>query len=116
MSASREVWRPPPPGSRRVQQSMHVLDGICPHCRAPWKPIDGVLSGVDGGGTTASEAIERLLATQIALRNIAAVWRRPPDPADCTAMPKRLAELRLHASSHRSNGIRTTRRTALGFV
>ena len=31
--------------------------------------LDGVLSGVDGGGTTASEAIERLLAAQIALRN-----------------------------------------------
>ncbi len=31
--------------------------------------LDEVLRGVDGGGTAASEAIERLLAAQIALRN-----------------------------------------------
>ena len=31
--------------------------------------LDGILSGVDGGGLTAGEAIERLLAAQIALRN-----------------------------------------------
>ncbi len=31
--------------------------------------LDGVLAGVDGGGTTAAEAIEQLLAAQIALRN-----------------------------------------------
>ena len=31
--------------------------------------LDRVLSGVDGAGTTASEAIERLLAAPIALRN-----------------------------------------------
>ena len=31
--------------------------------------LDEVLAGVDGGGTTAAEAIERLLAAQIALRN-----------------------------------------------
>ena len=32
--------------------------------------LDEILAGVDGGGTTAAEAIERLLAAQIALRNI----------------------------------------------
>ena len=31
--------------------------------------LDEILSGVDGGGLTAGEAIERLLAAQIALRN-----------------------------------------------
>ena len=31
--------------------------------------LDEVLAGVDGGGTTGGEAIERLLAAQIALRN-----------------------------------------------
>ena len=31
--------------------------------------LDEVLAGVDSGGTTAAEAIERLLAAQIALRN-----------------------------------------------
>ena len=31
--------------------------------------LDEVLAGVDGGGTTAAEAIERLLAAQITLRN-----------------------------------------------
>ena len=31
--------------------------------------LDDVLAGVDGGGTTAAAAIERLLAAQIALRN-----------------------------------------------
>ena len=31
--------------------------------------LDDVLAGVDGGGTTAAEAIERLLAAQITLRN-----------------------------------------------
>ena len=31
--------------------------------------IDDVLTGVDGGGVTASEAIEQLLGAQITLRN-----------------------------------------------
>ena len=31
--------------------------------------LDEVLAGVDGGGTTAGEAIERLLAAQITLRS-----------------------------------------------
>ena len=31
--------------------------------------LDEVLAGVDGGGTTAAEATERLLAAQITLRN-----------------------------------------------
>ena len=34
--------------------------------------LDEVLAGVDGGGTTAAEAIERFLAAQITLRNS---WR-----------------------------------------
>ena len=37
--------------------------------RAPWEALDDVLAGVDGGGTTAAAAIERLLAAQITLRN-----------------------------------------------
>lgn len=52
--------------SRRERIAAQLADLKMP---GALEALDGVLSGVDGGGTTASEAIERLLAAQIALRN-----------------------------------------------
>ena len=49
--------------------------------------IDDVLTGVDGGGVTASEAIEQLLGAQITLRNN----RRLQIPALDRARADRLA-------------------------
>ena len=43
--------------------------GRLERCRAPWRPVDTVLSEVDGGSVTAAGAIERLLDAQISLRN-----------------------------------------------
>ena len=52
--------------SRRERIAAQLADLKMP---GALEALDEVLSGVDGGGITASEAIERLLATQIALRN-----------------------------------------------
>ena len=52
--------------SRRERIAAQLADLKMP---GALEALDSVLSGVDGGGTTASEAIERLLAAQIALRN-----------------------------------------------
>ena len=52
--------------SRRERIAAQLADLKMP---GALEALDGVLSGVDGAGTTASEAIERLLAAQIALRN-----------------------------------------------
>jgi len=51
------------PPSRRERIAVQFADLKMPGA------LDGVLTGVDGGGTTAAEAIERLLAAQIELRN-----------------------------------------------
>ena len=52
--------------SRRERIAAQLADLKMP---GALEALDEVLRGVDGGGTTASEAIERLLAAQIALRN-----------------------------------------------
>ena len=54
------------PPSRRERIAAQLADLKMP---GALEALDGVLSGVDGGGTTAAEAIERLLAAQIELRN-----------------------------------------------
>ena len=55
--------RPPP---RRDRIAAQLADLKMP---GALEALDEVLRGIDGGGTTAGEAIERLLAAQIALRN-----------------------------------------------
>ena len=55
--------RPPP---RRDRIGAQLADLKMP---GALEALDEVLRGIDGGGTTAGEAIERLLAAQIALRN-----------------------------------------------
>ena len=52
--------------SRRERIAAQLADLKMP---GALEALDGVLAGVDGGGTTAAEAIERLLAAQIELRN-----------------------------------------------
>lgn len=54
------------PPSRRERIAAQLADLKMP---GALEALDGVLAGVDGGGTTAAEAIERLLAAQIELRN-----------------------------------------------
>ena len=54
------------PPSRREQIAAQLADLKMP---GALEALDEVLAGVEGGGTTAAEAIERLLAAQIALRN-----------------------------------------------
>ena len=52
--------------SRRERIAAQLADLKLP---GALEALDGVLAGVDGGGTTAVEAMEKLLAAQIALRN-----------------------------------------------
>ncbi len=52
--------------SRRERIAAQLADLKMP---GALEALDEVLAGVEGGGTTAAEAIERLLAAQIALRN-----------------------------------------------
>ena len=52
--------------SRRERISAQLADLKMP---GALEALDGVLAGIDGGQTTAAEAIEGLLAAQIALRN-----------------------------------------------
>ena len=52
--------------SRRERIAAQLADLKMPG--AP-EALEEILAGADGGGTTAAEAIERLLAAQIALRN-----------------------------------------------
>ena len=52
--------------SRRERIAAQLADLKMP---GALEALDEILAGVDGGGTTAAEAIERLLAAQIALRN-----------------------------------------------
>ena len=52
--------------SRSVRIAAQLADLKMP---GALEALDDVLAGVDGGGTTAAEAIERLLAAQITLRN-----------------------------------------------
>ncbi len=54
------------PRSRRQHIAEQLADLKMP---GALEALDEVLAGVDGGGYTASEAIDRLLAAQIALRN-----------------------------------------------
>ena len=54
------------PQSRRERIAAQLADLKMP---GALEALDGVLAGIDGGGTTAAEAIERLLAAQIELRN-----------------------------------------------
>ena len=54
------------PPSRRERLMAMLADLKLP---GALEALDGVLQGVDGGGLTAAEAVERLLAAQIALRN-----------------------------------------------
>ncbi len=54
------------PPSRRERIAAQLADLKMP---GALEALDEVLAGVDGGGTTGGEAIERLLAAQIALRN-----------------------------------------------
>ena len=55
-----------PAGSRRDRIRAQLADLKMP---GALEAIDDVLTGVDGGGVTASEAIEQLLGAQITLRN-----------------------------------------------
>ena len=67
--------------------------------------IDDVLTGVDGGGVTASEAIEQLLGAQITLRNnrrLQAAMRSSRLPAS------RPSTTSTSASSPRSSASRST--------
>ena len=59
----RRIVRPPP---RRDRIAAQLADLKMP---GALEALDEVLRGIDGGGTTAGEAIEPLLAAQIALRN-----------------------------------------------
>ena len=52
--------------SRRERIAAQLADLKMP---GALEALDGVLAGVDGGQTTAAEAIEQLMAAQIALRN-----------------------------------------------
>ena len=52
--------------SRRERIAAQLADLKLP---GALEALDGVLAGVDGGGTTAAEAMEKLLAAQITLRN-----------------------------------------------
>ena len=52
--------------SRRERIAAQLADLKMP---GALEALDEVLTDVDGGGTTASEAVERLLAAQISLRN-----------------------------------------------
>ena len=52
--------------SRRQRIAAQLADLKMP---GALESLDEVLAGVDGGGFTAAEAIERLLAAQITLRN-----------------------------------------------
>ena len=54
------------PPSRRERIAAQLADLKLP---GALEALDEILAGVEGGGTTAGEAIERLLAAQIALRN-----------------------------------------------
>ena len=54
------------PPSRRERIAAQLADLKMP---GALEALDEVLAGVDGGATTGGEAIERLLAAQIALRN-----------------------------------------------
>ena len=54
------------PPSRRERIAAQFADLKMP---GALEALDEVLAGVEGGGSTAAEAIERLLAAQIALRN-----------------------------------------------
>ena len=54
------------PLSRRERIAAQLADLKMP---GALEALDEILVGVDGGGTTAAEAIERLLSAQIALRN-----------------------------------------------
>ena len=54
------------PRSRSARIAAQLADLKMP---GALEALDEVLAGVDGGGTTAAEAIERLLAAQITLRN-----------------------------------------------
>ena len=71
--------------------------------------IDDVLTGVDGGGVTASEVIEQLLGAQITLRNnrrLQAAMRRAGYRAS------RPSTTSTSASSPRSSASRSTRSTS----
>ncbi len=54
------------PLSRRERIAAQLADLKMP---GALEALDEILAGVDGGGTTAAEAIERLLSAQIKLRN-----------------------------------------------
>ena len=80
---------PTTPGSREASGEAAIAQGADPRpssptsrCPARWRALDGVLAGVDGGGTTAAEAIERLMAAQIELRNV-----RRVEAAMCSSRP-----------------------------
>ena len=92
--------------SRRERIAAQLADLKMP---GALEALDEVLTGVDGGGTTAAEAIERLLAAPIALRNgrrLAAAMRSSRLPAI-----KTLADS-TSASSPPSSGSRSTRCTS----
>ena len=68
-------------GTRRERISEQLVDLKMP---GALEALDEVLSGVDGGGMTGGEAVERLLGAQIALRNnrrLAAAMRSSRLPA-----------------------------------
>jgi hypothetical protein len=74
--------------------------------------LDDVLTGVDGGGVTASEAIEQLLGAQITLRNN----RRLQAAIRSNRLPaiKTLADFDFTFQPSRSSASKSTRSTSWG--
>ena len=80
------------PPSRRERIAAQLADLKMP---GALEALDEVLAGVEGGGTTAAETIERLLAAQISLRNVRERLAVPRACDDLTA--HRVGDLpRLH--------------------
>ena len=93
-------------GSRRDRIRAQLADLKMP---GALEAVDDVLTRVDGGGVTASEAIEQLLGAQITLRNnrrLQAAMRSSRLP------PSRPSTTSTSASSPRSSASRSTRSTS----
>ena len=74
-------------GTRRKRIGAQLVDLKMP---GALEALDEVLSGVDSGGITGAEAVERLLGAQITLRNnrrLAAAMRSSRQPPDTTRIP-----------------------------
>ena len=99
------VWVAPGRGGREPPCRRECIAAPLADLKLPGalEALDGRRCGVDGGGTTASEAIEGLLAAPIARRN----RRRPTD-----GRRSRRCRTSTSASSGRFSGSRSTRSTS----